>query len=206
MAKRHDQEFAAWVTDRQESLLRAARIISFDIQNADDVLQETLIDIYRRWEKIRNFENLEAYAVRIMVSKHSDLRRKWARKRDELETSLEEIETAIDLRNSPEEITERLLVHAALRSLTAAQRAVLVLTYQEGYALKEISHILQMPIGTVASHLARGRLAIGSFIQSTKEISNQVNKKLPETTVDDIQDAEIVEELNGEERGEAPNE
>ena len=200
MAKRHDQEFAAWVNERQVTLMRAARIICFDVQNAEDVLQETLIDIYKRWAKVCEYENLEAYAVRIMVSKHADLRRKWARKKDELETTLEALDAAIDGSNSAEEITERLLVHAALKSLTPAQRAVLVLTYEEGYALKEIAKALDMPMGTVASHLARGKLAVGSFIQGTKEISAPLNKKRPEITVDEILDAEIVEEPSVRER------
>jgi len=201
LAKRHDQEFAAWVSEHQVTLLRAARIISFDIQNSEDVLQETLIDIYRRWPKVREFENLEAYAIRIMVSKHADLRRKWARKKDELETTLEALDAAIDGSDSTDEITERLLVHAALKSLTPAQRAVLVLTYDEGYALKEIAKVLEMPMGTVASHLARGKLAVGSFIHGTKEIPSAVNKKRHELTVDEIEDAELVEE-----REEAKNE
>ena len=61
MAKGYDQEFAAWVGECQVTLLRAARFICFDIQNSEDVLQETLIDLYRRWAKVREFENLEAY-------------------------------------------------------------------------------------------------------------------------------------------------
>ena len=194
MAKRHDQEFAAWVNERQVNLLRAARIICFDVQNAEDVLQETLIDLYRRWAKVREFENLEAYAVRIMVSKHADLRRKWARKKDEMETTLEALDAAIDGSDSAEEITERLLVHAALKSLTPAQRAVLVLTYDGGYALKEISRTLAIPMGTAASHLARGRLAVASYIQGRKEISASVNKSRPELTVDLIEDAHLVGE------------
>ena len=194
MAKRHDQEFVAWVNERQVNLLRAARVICFDVQNAEDVLQETLIDLYRRWAKVREFENLEAYAVRIMVSKHADLRRKWARKKDEMETTLEALDAAIDGSDSADEITERLLVHAALKSLTPAQRAVLVLTYDEGYALKEISRTLAIPMGTAASHLARGRLAVASFIQGRKEISASVNKSRPELTVDLIEDAHLVGE------------
>lgn len=198
MAKRYDQEFAAWVNEHQVTLLRAARFICFDVQNSEDVLQETLIDVYRRWAKVREFENLEAYAIRIMVSKHADLRRKWARKKDELETTLEALDAAIDGSDSADEITERLLVHAALKSLTPAQRAVLVLTYEEGYAIKEIARSLQMPMGTAASHLARGRLAVASFIQGTKEISAPLNKNPAELTVDEIHDAELVEEKGGD--------
>ena len=194
MSQQNQVEFTLWLRENQKAFLRAAKVICFDTQNAEDVLQEALADVYKRWNKIRSHENPEAYLMRVMVSKHADLRRKWARKKDELETTLEALDAAIDGSDSTDELTERLLVHAALKSLTPAQRAVLVLTYEEGYALKEIARSLQMPMGTAASHLARGRLAVASFIQGTKEISAPLNKNRPELTVEDIEDAELVEE------------
>ena len=74
-------EFTLWLSHRQRMLIKTARAICFDSQNAEDVLQETLIDVYQKWEKIRSHENPEAYVIRVMISKHVDLRRKWARKR-----------------------------------------------------------------------------------------------------------------------------
>jgi len=198
MSQQNQVEFTLWLRENQKAFLRAAKVICFDTQNAEDVLQEALADVYKRWSKIRSHENPEAYLMRVMVSKHADLRRKWARKKDELETTLEALDAAIDGSDSTDEITERLLVHAALKSLTPAQRAVLVLTYEEGYAIKEIARSLQMPMGTAASHLARGRLAVASFIQGTKEISAPLNKNRAELTVEEIEDAELVEEKGGD--------
>ena len=143
-------EFTAWLSVHQRNLTKCARVICFDRQNADDVLQEALADIYQRWTKIRNHENLEAYTVRVMVSKHADLRRKWARRQTESETTIEMADYLLDSVDNSDEVAERLLVQAALKSLTAPQRAVLLLAYEYGYLLREIAEILDMQQGTVA--------------------------------------------------------
>jgi DNA-directed RNA polymerase specialized sigma24 family protein len=80
MARKNiDIEFTLWLKERQTSLLRASRVICFDAQNAEDVLQEALADVYERWQKVKEHENPEAYVMRVMVSKHADMRRKWLR-------------------------------------------------------------------------------------------------------------------------------
>ena len=81
MARGDQEEFSNWVRERERSLIRAARAVCFDVQNAEDVLQEALADIYPRWSKLKDHENLEAYVIRVMVSKHADIRRKYARKK-----------------------------------------------------------------------------------------------------------------------------
>jgi RNA polymerase sigma factor (sigma-70 family) len=48
-------------------------------------------------------------------------------------------------------------VQDALRSMTEEQRAVLVLVAIEGYAYKEAAEVLDIPVGTVMSRLARAR-------------------------------------------------
>ena len=78
MSKKSEVEFTIWLQERQTVLLRAAKAICFDTQNAEDVLQETLADVYSKWDRVSQHENLEAYCVRVMVSKHADLRRKCA--------------------------------------------------------------------------------------------------------------------------------
>lgn len=107
------------------------------MQNAEDVLQEALADIFPRWRKLKEHENLEAYVIRVMVSKHADIRRKYARRKAEHEVSLELVATLLQTSDNSENVSERLLVQAALKSLTAAQRAVLLLIYEYGYSIKD---------------------------------------------------------------------
>ena len=61
-------------------------------------------------------------------------------------------------------------VHEAVESLPEAQRLVILLISVEGYSYKETSQILDIPIGTVMSRLARARLIIGSsLLQKQKQ-------------------------------------
>lgn len=158
--------------------MRAAKVICFDTQNAEDVLQEALADVYKRWSKIRVHENPEAYLMRVMVSKHADMRRKWLRRQQEKETSWDLAENIRDLVDQTDDVTQRLLVQAALKTLSAAQRAVLVLIYEHGMVLREVAEVLQIPMGTAASHLARGKAAVAAYVELVPELEKSSSKEL----------------------------
>jgi len=188
MSQQNQVEFTLWLRENQKAFLRAAKVICFDTQNAEDVLQEALADVYKRWSKIRSHENPEAYLMRVMVSKHADMRRKWLRRQQEKETSwdlAENIRDLVDLTDDvtqrllvPDDVTQRLLVQAALKTLSAAQRAVLVLIYEHGMVLREVADVLQIPMGTAASHLARGKAAVAAYVELVPELEKSANKEL----------------------------
>ena len=178
MSQRNEVEFTIWLRENQRSFLKAAKVICFDTQNAEDVLQEALADVYKRWKKIREHENPEAYLMRVMVSKHADMRRKWLRRQQEKETSWDLAENIRDLVDQTDDVTQRLLVQAALKSLTAAQRAVLVLIYEHGMVLREVAEVLQIPMGTAASHLARGKAAVAAYVELVPELEKSANRQL----------------------------
>ena len=178
MSQQNQVEFTLWLRENQKAFLRAAKVICFDTQNAEDVLQEALADVYKRWSKIRSHENPEAYLMRVMVSKHADMRRKWLRRQQEKETSWDLAENIRDLVDQTDDVTQRLLVQAALKSLSAAQRAVLVLIYEHGMVLREVADVLQIPMGTAASHLARGKAAVAAYVELVPELEKSANKEL----------------------------
>jgi RNA polymerase sigma factor (sigma-70 family) len=178
MSQQDQVEFTLWLRENQKAFLRAAKVICFDTQNAEDVLQEALADVYKRWSKIRVHENPEAYLMRVMVSKHADMRRKWLRRQQEKETSWDLAENIRDLVDQTDDVTQRLLVQAALKSLSAAQRAVLVLIYEHGMVLREVAEVLQIPMGTAASHLARGKAAVAAYVELVPELEKSSSKEL----------------------------
>ena len=57
-------------------------------------------------------------------------------------------------------------VSEAVQALPEAQRLVMLLVCVEGFTYGESAKILDLPIGTVMSRLARARVAIGQFMQS----------------------------------------
>lgn len=191
MSHQDQVEFTLWLREKQAGFLKAAKVICFDTQNAEDVLQEALADVYKRWSKIREHDNPEAYLMRVMVSKHADMRRKWLRKQQELETSWDLAENIRDISDQTDDVTQRLLVQAALKSLSAIQRAVLVLMYDHGMVLREVSEILQIPMGTAASHLARGKAAVAAYIELLPELEKSAKKELS-SPLNNVQELEIV--------------
>ena len=195
MSHQDQVAFTLWLRENQKSFLKAAKVICFDTQNAEDVLQEALADVYKRWSKIRDHDNPEGYLMRVLVSKHADMRRKWLRKQQELETTWDLAENIRDIADQSDDVTERLLVQAALKSLSAAQRAVLVLIYEHGMVLREVAQVLQIPLGTAASHLARGKAAVAAYVELVPELEKSSTRELgsPSEDVQEILIAEVVE-------------
>lgn len=195
MSHQDQVEFTLWLRENQSAFLKAAKVICFDTQNAEDVLQEALADVYKRWSKIRDHENPEAYLMRVLVSKHADMRRKWLRKQEERETSWDLAENIRDIADQTDDVTQRLLVQAALKSLSAIQRAVLVLMYEHGMVLREVSEVLQIPMGTAASHLARGKAAVAAYVELVPELEKSSKREIiaPEDNIREILNAEVVD-------------
>jgi hypothetical protein len=195
MSQQDQGEFTLWLRENQKAFLRAAKVICFDTQNAEDVLQEALADVFKRWSKIREHENPEAYLMRVMVSKHADMRRKWLRRQQEKETSWDLAENIRDLVDQTDDVTQRLLVQAALKSLSAAQRAVLVLIYEYGMVLREVADVLQIPIGTAASHLARGKAAVAAYVELVPELEKSAKKELTNTNSAKVEIETVIAEV-----------
>jgi RNA polymerase sigma factor (sigma-70 family) len=195
MSSQNEIEFTLWLRENQKAFLRAAKVICFDTQNAEDVLQEALADVFKRWSNIRGHENPEAYLMRVLVSKHADMRRKWLRRQQEKETSWDLAENIRDIVDQTDDVTQRLLVQAALKTLSAAQRAVLVLIYEHGMVLREVAEVLQIPTGTAASHLARGKAAVAAYIELVPELEKSAKKELTGKAQNQIEIviAEVVE-------------
>ena len=129
--------------------------------------------------------------MRVMVSKHADMRRKWLRKQQENETSWDLAENIRDIADQTDDVTQRLLVQAALKSLSAIQRAVLVLIYEHGMVLREVADILQIPMGTAASHLARGKAAVAAYIELVPELEKSANREIT-SPFNNVREIEIV--------------
>ena len=174
--------------------IAAARGICFDSQIAEDVLQEALADVFKRWDKIKSHENLEAYTIRVIISRHTDMRRKWNRRRNENEVEYLEAFAGASVDEDSDSILDSLMVQSAIKSLTPMQRAVLLLHYVYGYTLKDVAEVLQIPAGTVASHLARGKASVAERAEFLPEILRRDRAALETQTTKAIFMSQIEEE------------
>ena len=136
----------------QERLFRYIRgVMASDANDAEDVLQETLLRIGRKLGWLNEPRAFEAWIYRIASREaYRALRRAHYR--------LEEKEIDEDV-PAPAPILPVLQaeeLRVMIADLSPASRAVLLLHYQEEQPLEEIARVLSIPLGTVKSRLAYG--------------------------------------------------
>ena len=77
-------DFDCFVTDSTDGLLRTAYLIVWDLREAEDLVQETLLKVASRWPRVRRMERPVAYARRILVNLALDGAARRSRSRREL--------------------------------------------------------------------------------------------------------------------------
>ena len=144
-------------------------------ENVDDLAQEVFLRFYRAWAKFRGEAQVSTYLYRIAVNVAKD---EWKRRKQSEglvsisdETSGWEERLAHPGRNAEELMEEREfqdVVEAQLQRLSGVERAVLVLYHQEQRTYEQIALALHLPIGTVRTHLHRGRKKLREGIEAAQ--------------------------------------
>jgi RNA polymerase sigma-70 factor (sigma-E family) len=165
-------DFDEFVAGNVEQLLRTAYVITWDPGEAEDLVQECLFKIARRWPRVRRMAQPCAYARRILVNLALDDARARARRHGELDGAPAVAdEPTRDLMAGLEERAELL---EALACLTPRQRAVLVLRYVNDLTEAETAKVLGCSPGTVKSNASRGlarlREALAPIPKPTPEL------------------------------------
>jgi RNA polymerase sigma-70 factor (sigma-E family) len=147
-------DFDEFVAGNLEQLLKTAYLITWDAGDAEDLVQECLLKVARRWPRVRKMAQPRAYAGRILANLAVDDARRRARRRSELDGSAPVLDgPAQDLLVGLETRAELL---DALALLTPRQRAVLVLRYFNDLTEAETAEALGCSPGTVKSNASRG--------------------------------------------------
>ena len=150
-----DEQFAAYVRDRGEYLLRMAVLLTGDWHAAEDLVQASLTKLYCAWPRIRA-DGPDAYMRQVMVN----TQRSWWRVRWRRERPAPDLAAVTPAGDRAEDFAERhvlrLLIRQALAALPARQRIVLVLRYCEDLPDTEVADLLGCSPGNVKSQSARG--------------------------------------------------
>jgi RNA polymerase sigma-70 factor (sigma-E family) len=155
-------DFDRFVDTHVDDLLRTAYLIVWDEADAEDLVQECLMKIARRWPRIRRMEQPRAYARRILVNLALDGARGRARRRSELEPGAVARSLAIDPLPALDTRAELL---QALGQLPPRQRAVIVLRYFNDLTEAQVAEVLGCSPGTVKSSASRGLARLREALQ-----------------------------------------
>ena len=164
-------EFDLLLRGHVRPLYRYAYRWTGDVDQAEDLVQETLTRLYPDLPKLREIEQLRPWVARVMYRIFVD----WLRRENRSPVVLagrsgstgefledeEEDAEASDGSWNPEDLTERAFererIEAAWAHLHKQHRVVLSLHEIEGYSLEEVAHIIEVPLGTAKSRLNRAR-------------------------------------------------
>jgi RNA polymerase sigma-70 factor (sigma-E family) len=167
-----DERFAGYVRDRGEHQLRIAFLLTGDWHAAEDLVQASLLKLYRAWPRIDTGTDPDAYLRRIMVNTH----RSWWRARWRREAPAETLPERAADDDFADQHALGALVRQALARLPRQQRAVLVLRYCEDLPEAEVARILGCSAGTVKTHAHRGLRALRELVggEFDEQAVNQV--------------------------------
>jgi len=148
-------DFDALVMSEQAALLRLARRLVWDAEEARDLVQAALADAYEKRHTLRDPQAGPAWLRRILVSRAMGL----LRRRRVWNVLREVLELGPAPRPSPEESFEGAerwqAFGRALRSLPTQQGTAFTLRYLEGLELDAIAEAMGIERGTVRIHLYR---------------------------------------------------
>ena len=159
------REFERFAAEASESLLRTSFLMTGNAKDAEDLVQETLLRVARRWNRVRSMDHPAAYARRILINLvlHDAARR--ARQRTELQPHQGAVEPADDsAARALREVDDQAEFRWALARLPARQRAVLVLRYWSDLPVAEVADILGCTEGTVTSTASRAAARLAEIL------------------------------------------
>jgi RNA polymerase sigma-70 factor (sigma-E family) len=131
-----------------------------DLGAAEEITQEAFTLAYGRRGRVSRTDSPEAWLRTVVVN----LARRRFRRTAMLDRLLRRQSAEPALTGLP--LGEHLDLHVAIRRLDADLRSVVVLHYLADLPVDEVAAILDIPVGTVKSRLARGRAALATHLRT----------------------------------------
>jgi len=150
-------------------LRRFARGLCGTADRADDLVQAACERALARMEQWTPGTRLDSWMYRIVRTIWIDQLRAQGVRQRARELQEGEMETSFDGERAMEAQMTMQAVREAVAKLAPEQREILLLVAVEGVSYKEAAEILDIPIGTVMSRLARGRAALVKLLEKPRE-------------------------------------
>ncbi|MCX8091442.1 MAG: sigma-70 family RNA polymerase sigma factor [Verrucomicrobiae bacterium] len=151
-----DQNAFGELVSRYQSAVRGflLKMTNGDAHLADDLAQETFL---KAWRKLHGFRGGSRFSTWLFGIAHNEWRMHARTRKD---AALEDLlQPPVEPETGDEAARSRLRldVNDALKTLTPAERAAIVLCCQNGLTHEEAAQALDCPIGTVKTHVLRGK-------------------------------------------------
>lgn len=155
-----DEAFGELVRAHQGPLIALLTRVCGSRAAAEDAAQAAFVKAWRNIRMLRDADLFRPWLRRIAMRAAVDAAR--------MRGSVDVLDEDIGGEHAAIGVDVRLDLEAALAKLSFAQRASVLLSYGEGLSHSEIAEELNMPVGTVKSHVARGVRMLRQFLSDEK--------------------------------------
>ena len=150
-----DDEFADLFAATYPQVVRTVWFVTHDRTAAEEIAQDAFTELFRDWSRLRDFDRPDLWVRRVAIRKAQREASRRTRR-----VLLEQAAATVPLVDEGPGLPDPELI-AAIRSLPAKQRAIVVLFYLEDRPMGEVADLVgcSPSTGFVQLHLARKRLA-----------------------------------------------
>ncbi|NCN42413.1 RNA polymerase sigma factor [bacterium] len=125
-------------------------------QNLDDLVQQTFIKVWKNASKFESRSSQKTWIFKIALNVAYD----FYRKRGTVGELFQDHHLAAEANSD-----DKIILEQALSKLEPKQKDLCLLYYYEGFGIKEISQVLEVPEGTVKSRLHEVRLILKDLLK-----------------------------------------
>ena len=152
-------------------LRRFALGLTSTADQADDLVQAGCLKALERSEQWQAGTSLASWMFRILQNTWLDQQRMVQRRNTVADSDAVEQHVGEDGNRVHENQDTLRKVQHLIEHLPEDQRVVLLLVCVEGLPYKEVSAVLDVPVGTVMSRLSRARGRLADALEANKEVS-----------------------------------
>jgi RNA polymerase sigma-70 factor, ECF subfamily len=150
-------------------LRRFAYALTRDLDRGDDLVQETCVHALSRLEQFQPGTRLDSWMFRIAQTRWIDRMRSQSVRGTPLDLDAALEVSGEDGRAVAEGRLTLARVGEAMARLSPEQQLLIALVAVDGLSYKEVAQLLDVPIGTVMSRLARARLKLFQFAEGASD-------------------------------------
>jgi len=153
-----------------------ARSLAKEPDKADDLVQAACERALDRLNQVVEGTRLDSWLYRIIYTQWIDKLRRGKTRSAKLVVLNADHETVAADGDAGNRLADILDIQKALDILPAEHQAAITLVCVEGYSYEEAASVLDVPVGTVASRVARARAMLGRFLAHGRQKSLQAPK------------------------------
>ena len=153
-------QFVNLVSQIEADMFHLALSVLHREQDCADAIQEAVIKAYTGRDTLKRQEYFKTWIMRILLNECYALLRRQKRL---IPMEEQMLDAQVDFGNYVKE--EYLDLYRAIGTLKEKDRICVLLYYIEGYSIRQIARIMQMPDGTVKSRLRRARIQLKNRLE-----------------------------------------